>query len=367
MNGSLRLGLGLVLVFTCALADSAYAGSPSPDDEAKAKKLFDQANVAFEAKRFADALEMYRQSFAKVPRPNVLFNMARAEEELGDYAAAWMDYRRFLQVADPDARRRPDATAKLTELEGKIELSVQVESVPVGAAVTLDADPTTLGITPLTLRVRPGQQHRLRLTAPGRPSREIEFAARIGVENRLQVVLEPAPADAGKARDPVPDAVDTSQARIVVSPNVPGALVFVDALPVQAHRAHNVTPGDHAVSVESEGYVPWRRRIRVVASTTVAVRLARERSPTLRVGVWGLGGSGVAAVALGGILGVLALRSEADYEELPQRSVRERADRQALWSDVLLGGGAAALVSAFVLHRVTRTESTATIAAEPPR
>jgi hypothetical protein len=348
-----------------AFPQPLFAASPSPEDEAQAKKLFESANTAFEAKRFAEALELYRQSFAKVPRPSVLFNIARTQEELGDYPAAWMSYQRFLQIADEDSRRRPDAEARLAELQGKIELPVRIVSVPAGAAVTLDGEERVLGVSPLTVKVRPGR-HLVGLRAPGRQPKELELTVQIGVDNRLEVVLELVETPVLVERDPGPDT--SFRARIVVT-TLEDALVFVDALPIVANQAQEVAPGVHTVSVERTGYVPLRRRVRVESGTTqtVSVKLVQERSAGLRAGMWGLAGTGAAAVAAGAILGVMALQSEAEYEELPQRSLGERAARQALWSDVLLGGGAVALISAFVVHRVTRTESTATIGVEAKR
>lgn len=404
----------LLLACLCLAPRAGRAVPPTPAEEAEAKGFFTKGNAAYEAKRFAEALELYRKSFRKVPRPNVLYNIARSEEQLGDFEGAYLDYQRFIELADAGNRRLPDAKAKLAELVPKVRITVHVESTPPGAAVHVDGSPQAAGYTPVDIKVRTGR-HTLRLAREHHAPVEVEVEAAIGKPGRAQAILpqlgvvelfsDPTDAEIRREGDPSGPAVGHYTAELPPGPHVftitargqppatvevllkpgekvsrrvragaeaargtllvrsptPGATVFVDALPVGStpEVRHAAAAGEHEVAVERPGMTPWRGRVRVDAdrTTTVDVRLGGGRSSGARAAIWGLGGTGVASVVAGSVFGVLALSAKSDYEARPTTEGEDRTGQRALYADVLIGTGAAALVGALLVWRFSGTEA----------
>lgn len=85
----------------------------------QARQKFDEGREHFSAGRFQPALDAFKESYQLAPHPDLLFNIARCEEQLGHYRNALAAYERFLAVnpADPEARRRADEIRALAEAE----------------------------------------------------------------------------------------------------------------------------------------------------------------------------------------------------------------------------------------------------------
>jgi tetratricopeptide (TPR) repeat protein len=87
---------------------------PTPTAEAapSALELSEQARSRYEDEDFASALTLFNQAYARDPDPNLLFNIARCHEKLGDSAAAIEQYEAFLASphADPDGLKKAQAS-----------------------------------------------------------------------------------------------------------------------------------------------------------------------------------------------------------------------------------------------------------------
>jgi len=398
-----RLG-GLVWLWV-ALVPFSAAAAPSARDEKVAKELFARGNTEYKGFRYAEALALFRQSFERVRRPNVLFNIARCEEQLGELEQAYSDYSRFAEIAEAGNPRLTEARAKIDELRPKIPVVVKVATHPAGAEVTADGDARVLGRSPATLRLSAGK-HVLRFSLEHHQATERTIELAVGVSPEVVVALEPLvqvelvtePAGAAIAvegREPVqgryaaelpPGAYTFSisapgripvrreyvlrpgqplsdrivlaevprASALLVESDTPGATVFIDAMPAGSTPAvrRTLAPGKHQVVVEKEGLRAWRGSVDVVAGqlAKVKVHLTSEAQGP-RVMTYAIGGFGAASLATGAVFGVLALRAKSDYEDRPTFGGKQSVDRDGVLADVFLGTGAIALVGAYLYHR----------------
>jgi hypothetical protein len=90
---------------------------------------------------------------------------------------------------------------------GPAEVAVSVVTDPAGARVTLDGAAAD-GITPLTLKVDPGREHRVKVALAGHAVREVEWASG-SVPSELRVTLQPS-GPLGKVSVSSPYAIDVT-------------------------------------------------------------------------------------------------------------------------------------------------------------
>ncbi len=399
--------LVLLLALLHWLAPRSAVGAPSARDEKAAKELFARGASEYKAFHYAEALALFRQSFARVRRPNVLFNIARCEEQLGELEQAYADYARFAEIAEADNPRLAEARGKLDELRVKIPVVVKVTSLPPGADISVDGGSRILGRAPVLLRL-PAGKHVLRFSLEHHSTADRALELPVGVSAELHVTLEPLvrieivtePADAqirlagpgheaaqgrfaaelpaGAHRfsisapgripvergyvlrpgQPLADKVVLSEvprvSELLVESDAPGATVFVDAMPAGSTPAVRcaLAPGKHQVLVEKEGLRAWRGSVDVVAGQVAQVHVhlsAEAQGP--RVMTYAIVGFGVASLVSGAVFGGLALRAKSDYEERPTFAGKQSVDRDRVLADVLLGTGTVALLGAYLYHR----------------
>lgn len=103
------------------VALSVGLGSPSParaagDEVTKVEQLFAEGAALFNAGRFREALAEFEKAYAIYPAANLIFNMARCHEALGNTDLAIAHLERFLGQTDVDPRDRATAERKLSYL-----------------------------------------------------------------------------------------------------------------------------------------------------------------------------------------------------------------------------------------------------------
>ena len=104
----------LCLLVTLLGARPRAAGAQvSPPETPQA--LFERGRTAFEERRYAGALDAFLAAYELAPYPALLFNIARAHQELGDYAAARAEFLRYLAVAPVE--QRDEVAARVAEVE----------------------------------------------------------------------------------------------------------------------------------------------------------------------------------------------------------------------------------------------------------
>lgn len=199
-----RLGgpaLGFAAALPCLLPQLALAqGAAEADSPAKAAY---RAGVEhFKQRQFADAIREFNKAYRLDPNPVLVFNMARAFEELKEYASAIEYYKKYLEMA-PDAPDRAKVEDSLRALEilqkaaaSETKVVLTVTSAPDGAKVFVDG--REVGLTPLKAEVPPGHRF-LAVEAPGYTRHSSELDVNAATPPTAHVVLVPAPANGGPA------------------------------------------------------------------------------------------------------------------------------------------------------------------------
>src|SRR5262245_32789961 len=82
--------------------------APSVDLAEEADLQFRLGIASYRAGNFMPALEHLLASHRLVPNRNVVFNLARTYEELGELDSAWRYYDQYVQ-AEPDPKKRAEA------------------------------------------------------------------------------------------------------------------------------------------------------------------------------------------------------------------------------------------------------------------
>lgn len=138
-------------------APATKARSNGPPDPAK---VFEAAQKAYKAGKFADALALFEQAYELKPHPSIRFNLAKCEEQLGDVQAALRFYRTYL-FDIPDTVDREAVNKSIVVLERKLSrLNVQqlmVVADPRDALVTVDGK--LLGTSPAFVELGRGDHH----------------------------------------------------------------------------------------------------------------------------------------------------------------------------------------------------------------
>jgi tetratricopeptide (TPR) repeat protein len=101
----------LALITTLA---SAPVRADDLRDQARAHYRIGQ--IEFQAAHYDLALAEFRASYAAAPIPELLYDIGRCQEELGDRAGAGQSYRQYL-AAKPAAEERAELERHVAELE----------------------------------------------------------------------------------------------------------------------------------------------------------------------------------------------------------------------------------------------------------
>ena len=96
------------LVLVALLVGAAGARADEPEDSTnialRAKTRFDAGRAHFEAGRYRDALVELGAAYALAPFPELLYNIARCHEALGEVEPALAGYRTYRVLASGEAR-----------------------------------------------------------------------------------------------------------------------------------------------------------------------------------------------------------------------------------------------------------------------
>jgi tetratricopeptide (TPR) repeat protein len=120
--GTRTLASTLVAVGVCLAASSAHAQEPRE----QARALFEEASRQFEAGNHQLALQGFvrsRELMADDPRASalLLFNIARAQEELNRLEEALATFREYLVSSPADAPFREETQDRVRELQARID------------------------------------------------------------------------------------------------------------------------------------------------------------------------------------------------------------------------------------------------------
>lgn len=123
MKASTKLRLPLLLLLGLgALPVSAAEGrGAAPANQSNVAQLNEDGASLYAARDYRHAIEKFIQAYAVDSDPNLLFNIARCYEELGETDAAIEKYEDFLETPGADARGRQRARESLTALREAAE------------------------------------------------------------------------------------------------------------------------------------------------------------------------------------------------------------------------------------------------------
>ena len=105
---------------TKAAPAEAEPTKPAPTARSKAEKIYASGVEAFDQKRFDDALKGFEEAYLLDPVPILLYNIARAHEELGAFEEASRYLTRYLDRV-PDAEDRAQIEQRLNLLGSAID------------------------------------------------------------------------------------------------------------------------------------------------------------------------------------------------------------------------------------------------------
>lgn len=136
----MRVLRSLVLVCLCALsavsevsAQEALAPAAAAADDA-ARSLFQAGAVAYAEGRYDDALACFERAYDLAGHPELLYNIALAQDRLRHDADALESFRAFLAQAPADAPHRAEVASRIAVLERTLaqrrELERRAEEEP---------------------------------------------------------------------------------------------------------------------------------------------------------------------------------------------------------------------------------------------
>lgn len=135
-----RLPLVAAASLALALAPPAAAADPRPSsapaDSASVTQLNEEGAALYAARDYRRAIEKFIQAYAIDADPNLLFNIARCYEELGELDAAIEKYETFLKTPGADTRGRQRARESLAVLRETQNSPPPSAAPPVEAART---------------------------------------------------------------------------------------------------------------------------------------------------------------------------------------------------------------------------------------
>jgi hypothetical protein len=290
---------GLVFVLAMMPIMTSHAARAADETEEQAREHFIAAMTLLEQGAFREALVEFETSYDLVPVPVVLFNMAICWDELEEHVEAYEHYTRYLdECLDLTDERRQEVQSRLDEI-GELVGSLEILEADDGAELWIDGSP--VGRIQVAIILLETGEHALVIKAPGRPDFEHAFTISAGAKTTVVVTypeVEPSPPET--VEEATGDEVDAED----------GYLMAEDVAP--------------------------RRKL--------------DRTPFIVV-------SSISGVLLGSaiVTGALAYTKHLEFQSkcLDERSewkpLKDASDGLAVATDVLIGVGAAAAVTAVVL------------------
>ena len=233
----------------------------SKEDRIAAIALLKEGDAHFLEGNMEEALEHYQEAHELYPSSGALRRIGEAYVALRRYAPAKEAFEEYLKTGPKKGPRRAAVEEHISELEIILSTRLVVTSDPEGATVYIDSKADgPVGVTPLETYLVPGP-HRLILEARYHEKYEADIDAIAGEGTDHAASMVPRPAALRVTSEP------------------PMAVVLVDG--VRAGRTPVTTivePGDHAVKVTREGWMPFEAVISA-AGEPVELEATLERPP----------------------------------------------------------------------------------------
>lgn len=309
-----RIPAIVVLLFTMATSMVAKAGR-----RADAEKLAAAGELLFEAGKYRDALQQFLDAYAlfeppKFIIPEVIWNIGRCYEELGDDESAIRYFEEFHRlVKAPDYRSK--AEAKIRYLRERMQAVLTLDVEPDGATVVVDG--REVGKAPLKspIRLDPGE-HEVGFTHKGYREQRKKVTLKTGEARILRIKMQ---RETGAIRVVGIGGPATGPVRVLID----GREAYHGPLPARLE----VPAGQRAVRVEGpEGTEATLRYVEVPERGEVEVVKAFPKPEPFQV-----------------------VTPQPRPEPAPMPAVTEKAEPRFPWHFVVIGTGAAALIGGGVM------------------
>jgi hypothetical protein len=213
----IRTVLGAMLLACLLVASSARsARAQEASDTSQAADLRRRGNEAMDARRFGEALALYRQAHSLSQDAALLYNQGRALEGLGRYAEALAQLEKFDAEAAPALKARvPGLARMLAEVRSHVAF-VDVKSNVAGAHVNMQGN--DVGTTPLatTLKLDPGRAT-LEIVAEGYEPYRREIDLEGGRTVVIDATLLPKPVPVSPPSQAAPVTAAPAESRAITS------------------------------------------------------------------------------------------------------------------------------------------------------
>ena len=255
-------------------------------------RLKASAKAAMIDLRFKDALDLYREAYALVPDPALLYNEARALQAMDEHADAVRLLERFDKEASPELKAKvPDLATLIVESRARVtELNVVVSVA--GAEIVVRG--RVLGASPLErpVGVNAGSAE-LVVRADGYIPFQEKLDLQGGTTRTVNVKLVP------KANEGI----------LTIRTHVIGAKVRLDGTPIgDSASGIVVATGRHTLVAEAEGYEPTVTSVDIARGTRREVDLELKSKPGILTKWWFWTGIGVVVAA--GVGAIIAVNTE---------------------------------------------------------
>jgi tetratricopeptide (TPR) repeat protein len=188
----------------CLAGSAAFAEAPKKaqraaarqeaDDVARARKLFADAQTAYDLQEFSKALNLYSEAYRVKALPGFLFNMAQCQKQLGDLKSAAFFFGRFIDNSRPDAPNVELARDLLKDLNAKLDEQAAEQRRSAESRRAADESKESLDAK--------RREDSDRAAVAGAPARAVDVPVR-AVDVSVVSVLEPS-ASGGAAPMPAP-------------------------------------------------------------------------------------------------------------------------------------------------------------------
>lgn len=133
LTAALFAGAAFVARPSFAQPDEEPAGATDAVDDAKAKELYELGNQRYEEGRYREAIEAFEEAYRLSERPALLYNLANANERMGNLKAAIRHLEDYLPHSD--AAERGTIERRLTSLRSRTAETSDESATSPGAAV----------------------------------------------------------------------------------------------------------------------------------------------------------------------------------------------------------------------------------------
>ena len=295
----LRAVTSALALALATLSSSAFAGDPS------AEELKSRGNQAMMELNYAEALSAYRSALAKNPSDVALhYNIGRAHQARGDYAAALDALLEFEQKAPAETKAKvPSLGQLIADVKSRVgELTVHCSTDVTSGTVLVDT--TRLegcSVAPKKVRISLASKSAV-------VEMRLESSAFEAPSLKVNVEGGGPPVDVALAVSPRTTA---GILRVQATPAI--AVISVDGSPKGNSPVElSLPPGSHVVDVHADGHESTRVPFVMEAGGKKELSLTLEKTPPITKRWWFWAGAGAAVAGIATAAVILIVQPEQE-------------------------------------------------------